>query len=296
MSKRLVLVIVVAAAMLSCTLRVLAQAKSEVAADNTTSISDKTKSMQKMAGYFNIYWDVKAGKLWLEIDKWGTEFLYQSSMPAGIGSNDIGLDRGQLGGTRVVRFERSGPKVLLVQSNLEFRAVSEDAHERRAVRDSFAESALWGFTVTAEEGERALVDATDFFLRDAHGVPAALRKTKQGAYHLDGSRCALYLPRTKNFPLNTEVEATLTFAGDEPGQWVKQVTPEPDAITVREHHSLVQLPPAGYKPRTYDPRSSFFGISYMDYATPISEPIAKRFAARHRLEKKDPSAAVSEAV
>src|SRR5258706_3210727 len=301
MLKRLWLMILLA--MLCCAPRVLAQAKGEAvaektvtAAEKTPSISEKTKLMEKMAGYFNIYWDAKAGKLWLEIDKWGAEFLYQSSMPAGIGSNDIGLDRGQLGGTHVVRFERSGPKVLLVQSNLEFRAVSNDADERRAVRDSFAESALWGFTVAAEEGERALVDATDFFLRDAHGVPAALRKTKQGAYHLDASRCALYFPLTKSFPLNTEVEATLTFAGDEPGQWVKQVTPQPDAITVREHHSFVQLPPAGYKTRAYDPRSSFFGIAYMDYATPISEPIVKRFIARHRLEKRDPSATVSEAV
>src|ERR1700731_2016152 len=252
-------------------------------AEKTTSISEKTAPMQKMPGYFTIYWHAKQGKLWLEIDKWGTEFLYQSSLPAGIGSNDIGLDRGQLGGTHVVRFERSGPKVLLMQSNLEYRAVSEDADERRAVRDSFAESALWGFTVAAEDGERALVDATEFFLRDAHGVPAVVRKTKQGTYHLDASRCALYLPRTKNFPLNTEVEATLTFAGDEPGQWVKQVTPEADAITVREHHSLVQLPGPGYKPRAYDPRSSFFGISYLDYATPISEPMMKRFTARHRL-------------
>jgi Met-zincin/Domain of unknown function (DUF5117) len=307
MAKRLWMMIL--AVVLCSAPRLLAQAKGEAGAEKaatapektsspekTASIADKTKSMEKMAGYFNIYWDAKAGKLWLEVDKWGTEFLYQTSLPAGIGSNDIGLDRGQLGRTHVVRFERSGPKVLLVQSNLEYRAVSNDAAERRAVRDSFAESALWGFTVAAEEGERALVDATDFFLRDAHGVPAALRKTKQGAYRLDASRCALYLPRTKNFPLNTEVEATLTFAGDEPGQWVKQVTPEPDAITVREHHSLVQLPPAGYKPRAYDPRSSFFGIAYMDYVTPISEPIVKRFAARHRLEKKDPSAAMSEVV
>ncbi len=285
-----------AVATLFCAPGMLAQAKGDLAAEKATSIAEKTKSMEKKAGYFNIYWDAKAGKLWLEVDTWGTEFLYQSSLPAGIGSNDIGLDRGQLGGTRVVRFERSGPKVLLVQSNQDFRAVSEDADERRAVRDSFAESALWGFTVAAEDGEQALVDATDFFLRDAHGVPAALRKAKQGAYHLDASRCALYLPRTKSFPLNTEVEATLTFAGDEPGQWVKQVTPEPEAITVREHHSFVQLPAAGYKPRAYDPRSSFFGISYMDYATPISEPIVKRFIARHRLEKKDPNAAVSEAV
>jgi hypothetical protein len=260
------------------------------------TISEKTAGALKMAGYFNLYWDAKQGKLWLEIDKWGTEFLYQSSLPAGIGSNDIGLDRGQLGATRIVRFERSGPKVLLIQSNLDYRAISNDEDERRAVRDSFAESALWGFTAAAEDGDRTLVDATDFFLRDAHHVPETLRRTKQGAYRLDATRCALYLPRTKNFPLNTEVEATLTFAGDEPGQWVKDVTPSPESITVREHHSFVQLPPPGYKPRVYDPRSSFFGISYMDYATPISEPIVKRFTARHRLEKKDPKAAVSEAV
>jgi hypothetical protein len=260
------------------------------------TIAEKTAGAEKLAGYFNLYWDAKAGKLWLEIDKWGAEFLYQSSLPAGIGSNDIGLDRGQLGATRIVRFERSGPKVLLIQSNLDYRAVSNDAEERRAVRDSFAESALWGFAVEAEDGERVLVDATKFFLRDAHHVPETLKRTKQGSYKLDDSRCALYLPRTKNFPLNTEVEATLTFEGDEPGQWVKDVTPSPESITVREHHSFVQLPPAGYKPHVYDPRSSFFGISYMDYATPISEPIVKRFTARHRLQKKDPKAAVSEAV
>src|ERR1700726_3440770 len=261
--------------------------------DNTqpATISEKTVNTQKLAGYFNLYWDPKQGKLWLEIDKWNSEFLYQSGLSAGIGSNDIGLDRGQLGATRIVRFERSGPKVLLIQENLEYRALSNDPDERRAVHDSFAESALWGFTVAAEEKDRALVDATDFFLRDAHGIPAALHRTKQGAYHLDATRCAIYLPQTKNFPLNTEVEATLTFAGEEPGRWVRDVTPSPESITVREHHSLVQLPPPGYKARLYDPRSSFFGIAYMDYATPVSEPIVKRFTARHRLEKKDPAAA-----
>ncbi len=270
------------------------QAKAEGGATATPTIGEKTAGMQKLVGYFNLYWDAKAGKLWLEIDKWGTEFLYQSGLPAGIGSNDIGLDRGQLGATRIVRFDRSGPKVLLMQENLEYRAVSNDADERRAVHDSFAESALWGFTVAAEEKDHALVDATDFFLRDVHHVPEALQRTKQGAFHLEGTRCAIYLANTKNFPLNTEVEATLTFTGTEPGPWVRQVTPSRDAITVREHHSFVQLPPPGYKPRAYDPRASFFGIQYMDYATPISEPIVKRFMARHRLEKKDPKAAMSE--
>jgi hypothetical protein len=265
-------------------------------ASQTPSISEKTAGAQAFPGYFNLYWDAKQGKLWLEIDKWGTEFLYQSGLPAGIGSNDIGLDRGQLGKTGIVRFERSGPKVLLIEENLGYRAVTRDADERRAVHDSFAESALWGFTIAAEEKDHVLVDATDFFLRDAHGIPATLRRTKQGAYKLDPTRCAIYLPQTKNFPLNTEVEATLTFAGDEPGSWVREVTPSPESITVREHHSFVQLPPPGYKPLLYDPRSSFFGITYMDYATPVSEPIVKRFTARHRLEKKDPKAAISEPV
>src|SRR5271168_3522337 len=262
----------------------------------TASISAKTANAQKLPGYFNLYWDAKQGKLWLAIDKWDTEFLYQSGLSAGIGSNDIGLDRGQLGATRIVRFERSGNKVLLVQENLDYRAVTNDPNEQRAVRDSFAESVLAGFTVAAEENGSALVDATDFFLRDAHGSPETLRRSHQGGYHLDPARSAIYLPQTKNFPLNTEVESTLTFSGDDPGPWVRQVTPSPESITVREHHSFVQLPPPGYKSRAYDPRASFFSVGYMDYATPISEPIEKRLTVRHRLEKKDPSAAMSEPV
>ena len=262
----------------------------------TPSIADKTASAQKLAGYFNLYWDAKQGKLWLEIDQWNSEFLYQSGLSAGVGSNDIGLDRGQLGATRIVRFERIGPKVLLIEENLNYRAVSSDADERRAVHDSFAESTLWGFAVAAETADHALVDATDFFLRDAHNVSSTLRRTKQGAYKLDDKRSAIYLPNTKAFPRNTEVEATLTFVGDEPGAWVRSVTPSPDSITVREHHSFVQLPGPGYQPRVFDPRSGYFAINYMDYATPVSEPIVKRFIGRHRLEKKDPQAALSEPI
>jgi hypothetical protein len=262
----------------------------------TPSIATKVAGARALPGFFNLYWDEKQGKLWLEIDKWKTEFLYQSGLSAGVGSNDIGLDRGQLGPTRVVRFEQVGPRVLLLQSNLGYRAISNAPDEQRAVRESFAESALWGALVAAQTGGRALVDATDFFLHDAHEIPATLKRTGQGAFHLDPSRSVLAMERTKNFPLNTEVEATLTFAGDEPGAWVRQVTPTPGAITVREHHSFIALPPAGFRPRAFDPRSSFFGITYQDYATPISEPIVQRFTARHRLEKKDPTAAMSEPV
>lgn len=261
-----------------------------------TSITDFTRSMRSLPGYYPLFWDEKKGKLWLEIDKWNTEFLYLDSLPAGIGSNDIGLDRGQTGESRVVIFERIGPKVLLKQVNYDFRTASADPLERKAVAESFAQSVLWGFEVAAKDGDHALVDATPFFLNDAHQVSETLKRTKQGAYKVDASRSAIYLPRTKNFPQNTEVESTLTFGGDEPGQWVRDVTPNPNFITVREHYSFVQLPDNNYKSRALDPRSGFYGVSYQDYGAPIGSEFVKRFVVRHRLQKKDPTAAVSDPV
>ncbi len=275
-------------------MRLLSFLLSATLLSSAATIAEKTAGATKLPGFFTLYWDAKAGKLWLEVDKVGTEFLYISSLPAGIGSNDIGLDRGQLSGTRVVKFERSGPKLLLIQQNESFRAVSNDTAERKAVEDSFAQSVQWGFAIDTEEGGRYLVDATAFFLRDVHNVVGTLQRARQGTFRLDPQRSAFYEPRTRSFPKNTEVEVTLTFGGDQPGPWLRGVAPDPTSVTVREHHSLVELPGPGFKMRGYDPRSSFHGVEYMDYATPISEPISKRFAARHRLAKKDPTAAISE--
>src|SRR6266516_2111439 len=211
-------------------------------ATKAPTITEKVSGMQKFAGYFPFYWDAKAGKVWLEIDKWNSEFLYVESLPAGIGSNDIGLDRGQLGQSHIVRFERTGPRVLLTASNYAYRANSHNADERRAVKDAFAESTLWGVEVAAEEGNRALVDATSFYLRDVHGIPGTLQRGQQGQFRLDPTRCAFYLANTKNFPRNTEVETTLTFTTEgEAGPLVRSVTPVAQAITVREHVSFVEL-------------------------------------------------------
>src|SRR2546423_8109 len=274
-----------------------AQVRSGSDAPKTATISEKVAPMQKFPGYFPFYWDAKAGKVWLEIDKWNAEFLYVESLPSGIGSNDIGLDRGQVGQSHIVRFERTGPRVLLIASNEAFRANSDNSDERRAVKDAFAESTLWGFEVWAEEGNRALVDATAFYLRDVHGIPGTLQRNQQGQFRLDPTRCAFYLANTKNFPQNTEVETTLTFTTEgEAGTLVRSVTPVALAITVREHVSFVELPPPGFKPRVNDPRAGYFGIQYLDFATPISEPIVKRYIDHHRLQRKDPSAAMSEPV
>lgn len=261
-----------------------------------TGIAAKVSGMKHYPGYFDFYYDEKQDRIFLVIDKFDTEFLYINSLPAGIGSNDIGLDRGQLGDERIVKFERRGPKILMLQPNYRFRAITNNPHEQRAVEEAFAQSVLWGFTVSAEEPGRVLVDATDFYLQDAHDVTGRLRNMQQGSYTLDKTRSAFYLPRTKNFPQNTEVEVTLTFTGQATGNFIRSVTPTPNSVTVRQHHSFVQLPDSNYKPRKFDPRAGYFGISYYDYAAPVQEPIEKRFITRHRLEKKDPTAPVSDPV
>ncbi|HUF50672.1 MAG TPA: zinc-dependent metalloprotease [Longimicrobiales bacterium] len=272
---------------------VCAQQRTDTAA--IPGIASRTERMDRIDGFMPLYWDERAGRLWLEIPTFRQELLYYVSLPAGVGHNDIGLNRGDLGPRYVVYFERIGPKVLMVQPNYAFRATTDNPLERKAVDDAFAQSVIWGFTVAAETDGRVLVDATDFFLRDAHGVANTLRRTNQGTFRVDAARSAFFLERTRGFPQNTEVEVTLTFVGDAPGALVSRVTPTADAMTVRQHHSFVALP-TGYMPRAADPRAGFFGISYMDYATPIGEPITKRFISRHRLEKVDPAAQVSDAV
>ncbi|MCP4723690.1 MAG: DUF5117 domain-containing protein, partial [bacterium] len=252
--------------------------------------------MEKYEGYFDFYWDSKTGKIWLEIDKLDTEVLYINSLSAGLGSNDIGLDRAQLGGTKIVTFNRVGPKVLMIQPNYSYRAESDNPFERQAVDLAFARSTIWGFDVAAETGSTVLVDASKFLMRDAHNVSGSLRRSNQGTFKLEDSKSVVFLPRTKNFPENSEFEVTLTFASDNPGRYVRQVTPTANFVTVRQHHSFVKLPDDKYETRKFDPRVSIFGITYQDYAVPISESIVKRFISRHRLEKKDPNARVSEAV
>jgi hypothetical protein len=261
------------------------------------SISSKIAPMKHIDGLLPLDWDAKAGKLYLEIphlDPAGNspDLLYTHSLPYGTGSNDLGLDRGQISEGEIVRFERIGPKVLLIEPNQRFRSSATDPAEQLTVRQSFPESVLFGFKVEAEDPSGAvLIDATDFFLRDAHSVAEALTSTKQGAYKVDLTRSTIALDATKAFPKNTEVEAILTFTTDGPahGEFVRDVTPDPHALTVREHQSFVELPGPGFTPRRFDPRAGYFPTSYRDYNVPLGNPLDQQFIVRHRLIKKDPA-------
>ena len=328
MTKRLVLL---ASALVVGVLPVLLQAQQQQQQPSAQrsgpppSIEERTSGMKKIDGYFPLYWDERTGSMFLEIPRLDTDFLFALGLSAGLGSNDIGLDRGQGRGGRIVQFQRVGPRVLLVQNNQSFRSSSQNPLERKSVEDSFAKSVLWGFAIAGESNGRLLVDATDFFLRDMAGAASSLRP---GNYRVDRTRSAFYLPNTKGFPKNTEIDVTLTFVADgAPGGGrggggpvqgptpigmgtgvnggrggglfsgtVASVTPTADSVTLREHASLVELPDGNYRPRVDDPRAGYGGVQWVDFSAPISEPIVKRFIRRHRLQKKDPKAAISEPV
>lgn len=265
------------------------------AADRPT-ISERTAAFEKLPGWFPVYKDEAAGKIWLEIDKLETEFLYYPSLPDGLGTDAMGLDRASLGERKVVFFRKAGPRVLLIQPNYGFRAVTEDAGVRANVESSFVRSVIWGFDIAAEEGGRLLVDATPFLLRDALRLADMLGFQYQGLYHVDETRSAVLPAAARNFPRNTEIEVLLTLAGSSPGRALRAVAPDASALTFRVHHSFVKLPEPGFEPRAYDPRSNFFAFSFLDFASPVGEPLEKRSVARFRLKRKDPAAPRSEAV
>lgn len=258
-------------------------------------------AFDRLEGFVDLYWDADTGRILIDVEEIDAPFIYQSSLSRGVGSNDLGLDRGQLGSTRVVRFLRSGPKILLVEDNLAYRAVSDNADERQAIKESFARSVVWGFEDIDPSDDKTVIDATSFIVRDAHGVSARLAAATEGGYSVDQTRSAVYLPRTRGFPDNTEAEAIVTFVGQPTGPYLSTVTPDAQAITVHIHHSFIRLPDDNYEPISYDPRSGVIGLrydsgGYADYATAIGGDLTVNFARRHRLAKKDPSAEVSEAV
>lgn len=256
----------------------------------------KAQDSKSFQGYFNYTYSHKDGKISLEVKELDKEFLYVTSLSSGVGSNDIGLDRGQLGRERIVKFVRAANKLLLIQPNYDYRAISTNDAEKKSVEEAFAQSVLWGFTIDKEENGILTIDLTPLLMQDVHDVSGRLESTQQGSYRLDPSRSAIAMERTKNFPKNSEFDVMLTFTGKPAGSYIRSVVPSPEAVTVHEHHSFVELPDNGYKTRKFDPRTGFFNISYFDYATPISEPINKMLTVRHRLAKKDPAAPSSEAI
>ncbi|MBT8294831.1 MAG: DUF5117 domain-containing protein, partial [Gramella sp.] len=264
-----------------------------ISLNTTAQFLEKKEGLSTYEGFFNFHYNEKEDEIYLEVDTLETEFLYTHFLTTGVGSNDIGLDRGQLGGEAVVKFQKAGNKLLLVQPNQAYRAITENTAEKESVAEAFARSVLFGFEIKEEKDGNYIIDFTPFLMQDTHGVTNKLKAGGYGTYKLDKSKSALALERTKAFPENVEFEALLTFEGEPKGRTINSVVPDAKNISVIQHHSFVKLPDDNYEKRLFDPRSGAIFISYFDYASPVYEPIKKRYAIRHRLIKKEPEAEIS---
>ena len=247
-------------------------------------------------GFMNFSYNNDSGKIILEINKLDSEFMYINSLSRGVGNNDLGLDRGQLGNSRIVYFTRRGNKILLIQPNLRYVSNSSNYLENKAVKEAFARSVLFGFDIIEKTKDSYKIDITSFLIRDAHGVSQRLRYSNSGSYTLNKSMSAIDLDRTKAFPKNIEFDVLLTFTGNPSGNLVRSVTPTASNLTVNQHHSFVELPDNNYKKRKFDPRSGSNPFIVYDYSTPIDDKLEQRFIVRHRLNKKYPKQEISEPV
>ncbi|OYW49626.1 MULTISPECIES: zinc-dependent metalloprotease [unclassified Novosphingobium] len=249
---------------------------------------------QRMEGFVPLLWDAAKARVLIEVPAFDTDILYYVSAASGGGSVELPLDRGIMD-TSVIRFQRVGPRVLVVKINTGYRANTGSAQTASGVADSFPTSILASLPVESASGDKVVVDASALFMRDAAGVEAILKRANQGTYKLDVARSTFHLPATKAFPENSEVETIVTFAGDSPGALVRNVTPDSRSLTMRVHHSFLKAP-TGYVPRLGDPRIGVSELAFRDYSREVNEPTETRWVTRWRLEKKNPGAAMSEPV
>ncbi len=256
------------------------------------AIASKTTGFERRDGFLPLYVDSRTGKLLIELPRDSVRALLMVSQATGLGSNPIGIDRGSSESNDVVRFQREGERVLAVLENWRYRSSALDNPDhQRTVAEAFPPSTVGALPIVAEEQGRLLVDATDLMVRDWTDVIGGLSRAQQGTYAVARDRSGINRVLTRAFPDNSEIDVNLTFAlaSGRPGGIVAQIVPDPRAFTLRQHVTLRRLPDDAYRPREWDPRVGFFGITFHDFAQPIQAPLQVRWISRHRLERVNPA-------
>ena len=278
-------------------------------AGEAVGLATRTAGLERQDGFFPYYWDEKKGDILFELSPavLRGEFLYFTGLGSGVGSIDAFADRSSFGAGSVCRFRRVGMRVLVIEENNNFLAPNGTPELQHSVEYSFPTSVLASLPVEAERDGTVLVDADALLVRDAFDLLSQLRRpsravggvvvrqqsSKAADWRLDKDRSVIDLEHTGSFPLNTEVEALLTFASDSESDLNQ---PDPHTLSIREHHSFVAMPAPGYEPREQDLRVGFSSGSFQDFSQPYDRPLTRYLVNRWRLQKKDPNAVISEPV
>jgi Met-zincin/Domain of unknown function (DUF5117) len=270
--------------------------------EEEVSFNEAIEGLDQAAGLMSVYSDQDKGRVLVAFPPAGDDgisvrVIYAEYLRAGLGSNPVGLDRSQQGVNYVLAFHRMGSKLVAEVENTAYRALTDNLLEQGSVRQSFAASVIWVGEIAAEADDgRLLVDISSFLLRDVHGIAQRLEDREQGKFALSTDLSFVDPSAALVFPENIELESILTFTSSDPGDEVDATTPEPRNLSIRMHHSFIQLPDDGYTPRQYDPRAGGIGMGFQNYAAGLDESIHESYAIRHRLQKTDPNAAVSDVV
>lgn len=278
------------AALLSCPLAAQAAPR---------PMGEVTAGLPRTEGLIPIYADAERGRVLMLLPAPDAEgvsgrYIHVASLRTGLGSAPIGLDKARLGPSRLLAFRRVGAKVVAEYENPRFRAVGAPAVEQASARDAFAPSMVWaGEILSVDPQGRILIDVSSFLTQDALGVVDALKGSGESGWSLSKDLSLADPAEAKAFPENVELEAIQTFVSETPGREVANITPDAKRMTLKVRHSFVKLPEPGYEPRVFDPRSGGNALQFLDFAAPLGEPIVKQYALRFRLEKTDPTAAVS---
>jgi hypothetical protein len=284
-----------------------AQARSQTQAHEPT-IAAYTAGLEKKNGFLPYYWDGRKGEILFELspEALHRQFLYYTALGTGIGSIQVFADRSSFGSSSLCRFERVGMRVLVIEENTRFRAVNGDQALKESVEQSFPTSVLAAMPIVAEQNGAVLVNANPLLVRDAFDLLTQLSRPSRviggqivrsaaqvAPWHMDMSRSVIDLAHSGSFPRNTEMEALLSFSSPGEGNYNQ---PDRHTISVREHHSFVELPAPGYAPREQDPRVGYFHVMFRDFSRPFDQAPMRYWISRWRLQKKDPNAALSEPV
>src|SRR5207248_5198657 len=270
---------------------------------------NRTSGFKRNDGFLPFYWDAKKGMLLFELSpqRINEDFIYFTGLSSGVGSTLMFADRSSFGRSQLCRFVRSGPKVLVIAENTDYRAEYGSSELKHSVERSFPTSVLAALPIESEQSGNIIVNANPLVVRDAVGLIEQLRRPSRAAggmirqtegsgganWRVDDQRSTVDMDHTRGFPLNTETENILTFASDTARG---TNAPESGVLTVHEHISFLTLPPAGFKPRASDPRVGFFGERFQDFSRSYKDSLNRSYIARWRLEKKDPTAATSDPV
>mgnify|MGYP003110587690 CR=1 FL=1 len=221
-------------------------------------------------------------------------YIYATSLRSGLGSPDMRLDRGMLGGEQLLCFRKVGTQIAAVFENPKFQA-SGDADTEIGAEESFPTAVVAMLPIVADNGaDGVVVDMSKFLMRDSIDISARL--APGGDYRAAPGLSGIDTASVKSFPLNTEIDTIQTFTSARPRREMNEFSPEPRALTFIVHHSFIELPEPGFVPRLADPRAPVGGPIIYDYGAPLGEPVAIPLAARFRLEKVDPSAEASPVV